>query len=102
MAKRRTKKQKQKTEKRRGLENDYKISWSPRSNSKTPEPRVKGQIQKADSKNIASFKNSKTAEVSVKDENLESAKKDILKSLKLVSLMLALEIMLYLGWVRFF
>ncbi len=86
MAKRRTKKQKEKAK------HVFSVSWVP------SEPGVKGQFNSELKKPGASSGKHESALSLAKDGSLASIKKDILKSLIIVSLILALEVVLYLAW----
>ncbi len=109
MAKRRTRKQKEKAK------HQFAVSWKPakllyqnrqQSTSKskakttTSEAIVKGQFKKrAKALKLQKSKKEK-AKDTAKDANLASIKLDIRKSLFLASLILSLEIMIYLWWSR--
>lgn len=86
MAKRRTKKQKEKAK------HTFNLSWSP------SEPDVKGQFNFEPKRPRAGLRHKESALSLAKDGSLASIKKDILKSLVIVSLILALEVVLYLAW----
>jgi len=86
MAKRRTKKQKA------AAKHNINLSWAP------SEPSVKGQFNFEPKKPKASSQKHENAISLAKDGSLASIKKDIVKSLILVSLILALEVVLYLAW----
>lgn len=86
MAKRRTKKQKEKAK------HTFDLSWSP------SEPDVKGQFNFEPKKPRSSSHKHESALSLAKDGSLASIKKDIVKSLIIVSLILALEVVLYLAW----
>jgi len=99
VAKRRTKKQKQ------SAKHKFTLSWKPSSlnqdfkaEKRSDKPDVKRQIQI--DKKTEILKNIKTeiAVNSVKQNNLASIKKDILKSLILAGIILASEVVLYLIW----
>lgn len=91
MAKRRTKKEKERAK------HQLRISWKPDSNSFSLDP-VKGQFKKPPSGTFSENLSSKNARNLAKDVNLNLSKKEILKSLVLVSLILALELVIYLAW----
>lgn len=86
MAKRRTKRQKQKAR------HAFSLSWSP------SEPDVKGQFNFEPNKPRTNSRKHESALSLAKDGSLASIKKDIIKSLIIVSLILALEVVLYLAW----
>ncbi|MFH1971084.1 MAG: hypothetical protein ABIJ05_01740 [Patescibacteria group bacterium] len=93
MSKKRTKKQKQNTK--------YTFAYKIINEAKNFnfEPTVKGQIKntiKGTSKGIGLRKN---AEPTAKDSYQGYIRKDIRKSLIIVSLILALEVVIYLAWL---
>ena len=92
MAKRRTKKQKQ------GARHTFNISWVPGEEIEAGKPGVKGQFNIEPKKPNPSSHKRESALNLAKDASLASIKKDIVKSLILVSLILALEVVLYLAW----
>lgn len=95
MAKRRTKKQKA------TARQPFLISWKEdKSHDKKAsfEPDVKGQTKKNLRHNSASKKRSKMAYPSGKVDGLASVRKDIIKSLSLASLIVGIEVVLYLIW----
>ena len=74
---------------------NFLYSWTP------SEARVK---RESDSKQIPLVRKSaqpKRAEIQAKDEATPRIKKDIIRSLILVSFMLALEVVVYLAWKRY-
>jgi len=86
MAKRRTKKQKE------GARHTFNLSWAP------SEAGVKGQFNSEPKRPKANTRKHESAISLAKDASLASIKKDIVKSLMVVSLILALEVVLYLAW----
>ena len=92
MTKRRTKKQKQ------GARHTFNLSWAPGEENEPRKPGVKGQFNIEPKKPNPSFHKRESALNLAKDASLASIKKDIVKSLILVSLILALEVVLYLAW----
>ena len=86
MAKRRTKKQKE------GARHTFNLSWAP------SEAGVKGQFNSEPKRPKAGARKHESALSLAKDDSLASIKKDIVKSLMVVSLILALEVVLYLAW----
>lgn len=105
MAKRRTRKQKEKAR------HQFIASWEPFSNKirqssatkgkpkkNTPKAIVKGQI--FEHKKAKKLKNTKikNANHSADYENLGTIKRELAKSLIIASLILSLEVMLYLRW----
>lgn len=93
MAKRRTKKQKQKAK------HDFAISWEPKAKKRRSEPDVKGQIKKSGSGKKPSGTGNDLAKNTAEPGNLASIKKDIIKSLILAGLILASEVVIYLTWL---
>ena len=99
MAKRRTRKQKEKAKHR------FVISRDPTGSAAKPQPKksnseavVKGQTKKRFSLKKSKKSKAKIADLLAKDSGLASIKRDIVKSLILASFILGLEIMLYLRW----
>ena len=92
MAKRRTKKQKA------GARHTFNISWAPGQEVEAGKPSVKGQFNIEPKKVNPRPHQHENALNLAKDGSLASIKKDIVKSLILVSLILALEVVLYLAW----
>ena len=86
MAKRRTKKEKEKAK------HAFNLSWAP------SEPGVKGQFNFEPKGPRAGREHKESALSLAKDGSLASIKKDIVKSLIIVSLILALELVIYLAW----
>jgi hypothetical protein len=83
---RRTKKQKLKAK------HSFNLSWAP------SEPRVKGQFNIEPKAQKPNSRPHESALNLAKDASLASIKKDMLKSLILASLILALEVVVYLAW----
>jgi len=92
MTKRRTKKQKA------GARHTFNISWAPGQEVEAGGPSVKGQFNIEPKRLNQSTHKHESALNLAKDASLASIKKDIVKSLILVSLILALEVVLYLAW----
>jgi hypothetical protein len=92
MTKRRTKKQK--------LKARYPFLLSSKLATKTDvvEPNVKREFSKAAGKTKVLKEKSKLAKYTVQAEYLGTIKKDIIKSLVLVALILSLEIVIYFFW----
>jgi len=86
MAKRRTKKEKEKAK------HAFNLSWAP------SEAGVKGQFNFEPKRPRAGLQHKESALSLAKDGSLASIKKDIVKSLIIVSLILALELVIYLAW----
>ncbi len=99
MAKRRTKKQKSKAK------HQFLLNWKPDSISSSNEAKnaqveavVKGQIKNRVSPGRQREAKLKIADFQAKKEGLVLIRRDIIKSLFLASLILALEVVLYLAW----
>jgi hypothetical protein len=97
MAKRRTRKQK-KTPKHHFT--IYLSSTSPEAKNAQFEPVVKRQSGKGQKRKRSKTVKKEMAEFTAKPDHLASVKRDIGRSLLLASLILALEIVIYLGWSR--
>lgn len=98
MAKRKTKKQKQKA--KQSLLRSYKLSKSfLETDPKKPkfEANVKGQFKKSNLKRSDNTKPAKITNHSAKYTYLKEIRTDIIKSLILASLIIASEVMLYLA-----
>jgi len=93
MAKRRTKKEKIKAK------HSFGYQWSADKSGSYTEP-VNRQFVKAPKNKSAVLENSKSANLLDKDGNLGIIKKNMLKSLIISSLILSLELVLYLAWQR--
>lgn len=65
------------------------------------EPHVKGESKIALKGEARKLSASKKAEIQAKDESSARIKKDIVRSIILVSFILALEVVIYLAWKRF-
>ena len=99
MKKRRTRKQKA------TANHEFTIRWNPTASETKTEPvkdkieaSVKGQFNIEPKKPNPSSHKHESAMNLAKDGSLASIKKDIVKSLMVVSLILALEVVLYLAW----
>lgn len=77
---------------------NFLYSWQPKGGG---EARVKGESKTAPEQKIPKSSASKNAEIQAKDESTVRIKKDIIRSLFLVSFILALELVVYLAWKRF-
>lgn len=73
----------------------FLVSWQP---AKTD---VKGESKISLDANSTIHKHDKSADILAQDQNLRSTKKDIIKSLILVSLILLIELVIYLAWNKF-
>ncbi len=99
MAKRRTRKDKEKAK------HQFTISWKPsqskiksEAKNKAFEPNVKRQFKYTDKKPGYSDNKLKETYLSEKSYDLASIKKDMLRSLILATIILASEIVLYFVW----
>ena len=97
MAKRRTRKQKE------SAKHSFTVSWEPKKEESPikaklnlSEPTVKRQIKKGQSLASLKPKRSKNANSMVKGEYLSEIKRDIVKSLSLASVIVGLELVIYL------
>jgi hypothetical protein len=71
----------------------FNLSWS-------PEASVKGQFNSEARKVKAQADRPELAKIMAKDASLAPIKRDIRKSLIIASLILALEVVLYLAWTK--
>ncbi|RLC31405.1 hypothetical protein DRH13_03085 [Candidatus Woesebacteria bacterium] len=92
MAKKRTRKQKEKA--KHSFIKTYKISLKKDSF----EPIVKGQFKTNKKARHEQSGTPKKAIESAKDSSIVEVKKELLKSLLLASLILGIEVMIYLAW----
>lgn len=99
MAKRRTRKQKERAK------HQFTLSWEPSTSITKPKAKtssnratVKGQIKKPSSSTKSEPNRSKIASITAKDKSLASIKKDLAKSLVIASLILSMIVMIYLIW----
>ena len=99
MAKRRTKKQK------RQAKHQFLLKWEPekpiakaKARKTVSVPAVKGQIKNQADLNIKAKAKLKIADFQANNGGLASIKRDLVKSLIIASLVLALEVVLYLAW----
>ena len=74
---------------------NFLYSWTP------SEPDVKRETNLVEKKISMKLSPSKKAEIQAKEDSMIRIKKDILKSLILVSLVLILEVVVYLAWSKF-
>jgi len=93
MSKKRTRKQKQNIK--------YTFAYKIINEAKNLdfEPTVKGQIKTTKNSTSQSIRLRKNAEPTAKDRYQGYIRKDITKSLIIVSLILALEVVIYLAWL---
>lgn len=92
MGTRRTKKQKL------HAKHQFAISWAPTPERRLPEASVKGQIEKREASSLGRGQKLNKAEVPAKEGDFEAYKRNTIKSLILASLILGLEVVLYLAW----
>jgi len=92
MAVRRTKKQKL------HAKHQFAVSWAPTPERRLPKASVKGQIEKRESPSLGRGQRVNKAEVLAKEGDIEAYKHNTIKSLILASLILGLEVVLYLAW----
>lgn len=89
MGKRRTRKEKEKAV------HGFSLSWSPEATSKGS---VKGQLKNEAKAHSTKASKQENAMLLAKDSGLWLIKKDIFKSLVIASLIITLEVVLYLAW----
>lgn len=94
MSKKRTRKNKEKAR------HQFLVSWSPATNKASNNSSVNRQLGTRVSKLTKAKSIVKNANLSDQDESLGRAKKEIIRSLILSSLILAGEVVLYLAWSR--
>lgn len=75
---------------------NFLYSWAP------GEPHVKRESKNANVSFKANLSPSKKADIQAKDESSVRIKKDIIRSLILISFVLALEVVIYLAWNKIF
>jgi hypothetical protein len=91
MARRRTRKEKEKTH------YSFTISYQPTEVARTSQAHVKGQFKTHSQGQIGQNLHEKKAKRSAQELDIEFIKHDIVKSAALVSLILALEVVIYLA-----
>ena len=74
---------------------NFLYSWTP------SQPRVKRESVLTDKAIPVKLSASKRAEIQAKEDSFGRIKKDIIKSLILVSFILILELVVYLAWSKF-
>ena len=94
MAKRRTRKQKEKAK------HQFTLSWHLEPKKASSKADVKGQFGKGTKLKKLQKSKIENAKFTAKLDSLASIRRDILKSLLLASLILSLEVMIYLAWSR--
>ena len=77
---------------------NFLISWENKAKQAQSRQDVKRQIPDAHSRNSSSMDKIKKADISDKDNDLRLIKRNIIKSLALASLVLGIELVLYLSW----
>jgi hypothetical protein len=70
-------------------------SWTP------PEAHVNRELKSDDKATSVRLSASKKAEIQAKDDSMSRIKKDIIKSLILISFIIILELVVYLAWSKF-
>jgi hypothetical protein len=70
-------------------------SWTP------PEAYVNRELKSDDKATSVRLSASKKAEIQAKDDSMSRIKKDIIKSLILISFIIILELVVYLAWSKF-
>jgi hypothetical protein len=73
---------------------NFLYSWVP------SEAHVKRESVLINKENVVKLSASKRAEIQAKEDSFERIKKDIIKSLILVSFILILELVVYLAWSK--
>ncbi len=91
MSKRRTKKEKE------TAHHLFTISYRPEPKKTSFEPSVKGQFKNTPEPKKAESEPLKRADLSAKEYGVDFVKRDIIKSVLLVSFILALELVIYLA-----
>jgi len=89
MAKRRTRSEKEKAV------HSFSLSWSPEANK---DDGVKGQFKNKARQVSAKANRPKKAMLLAKDDSLRLIKKDVFKSVFIASLIITLEVVIYLAW----
>ena len=92
MSKRRTKKQKQKAI------HHFALTWSNEPKKSPSQPLVKGQFENKPNQANTLKPRSKNAVPTAKETSQDTIKHNILKSLLILSFILALEVVVYLVW----
>ena len=92
MSKRRTRKQKE------SAKHSFTVSWEGGRKEAAVKSNVKRQFGKLNKSDLKIINDKESADYSVKDKNLASIKKDLVKSLILASFILITEMVLYLIW----
>jgi hypothetical protein len=74
---------------------NFLYSWTP------PEARVNRESKLSDNAPPVKLSASKRADIQAKDDSMGRIKKDIIKSLILISFIIILELVVYLAWSKF-
>jgi HEAT repeat protein len=93
MSKRRTRKEKEKAK------HPFTYNWENTPEKAFSEPRVKRQIKNQVQPNSNKMSHSENAMLSAKDASLASIKRNIRKSIIIASLILIVELVIYLAWL---
>jgi len=92
MSKRRTKKQKE------SVRHPFTLSWNSSQESVATEAPVKGQTSLSIKAKSRATGKLNSADISAQEASIKYVKHDILRSLAVVSLVLCLELVIYLAW----
>lgn len=92
MGKRRTRKEKEKAR------HTFLYTWNSEPKNKAPRHDVKGQFENSLGEKTSKAREAKNAMNVALSSPLTATKRDIVKSLILASLILALELVVYLAW----
>ena len=76
----------------------FLVSWSPEASKMTS---VKGESKTETKSHLGSIRLRKNADSLAKEETRLNVKKDIIRSLITISLILILELVVYLAWIKF-
>jgi hypothetical protein len=77
---------------------NFLISWQPKDPSQA---RVKGESNSDKVSSPTTFRHSKKAESSAQDASGSRIKKDLVRSLITIGLVIILELVIYLAWNKF-
>jgi len=92
MAKKRSRKQKE------NANHQFLVSWSPSTTEAKPDKSVKGQKKSTNSGTISDKTTTKYASNKAERTELDRIRHEVKKSLSLASLVLGLELVIYLVW----
>lgn len=74
---------------------DFLYTWAPSDRG------VKGELKSSNINKAIKLSSSKKADILAQDTKAVAIKRDVLRSLVLISFLIALELMIYLAWNRF-